>query len=94
MYNEDDAVAKVDGYVISVTRGGRHIGAQKLIRIDRVARSAASASLVDEDEPPEGEPAIAAAGSRGEGGGRRGRGRGRRGGRGETDPVPETPESA
>ena len=93
MYNEDDAVAKVDGYVISVARAGRYIGAQKLIRIDRVARSAASASIVGEEEPPEGEPAIAAAAARGEGGGRRGRGRGRRGGRGGADPVPETPET-
>ncbi len=47
MYNEDDGVAKIDGYMISVTAGGRNIGEQRLVRIERVGRSAATASLVD-----------------------------------------------
>ena len=47
MYNEDDAVAKIDGYLISVASAGRNIGDQKLVRIDRVGRSSAEASLVD-----------------------------------------------
>jgi len=46
MYNEDDAVAKVDGYVISVTGAGRFIGDQRLVRIEKVGRTAASASVV------------------------------------------------
>jgi ribonuclease G len=71
MYNEDDAVAKVDGYVISVARGVRHLGEKRLVRIEGVTRSAASATIVDngtgaaeaEEEKPK-------------------RSRGRRGGRG------------
>ena len=47
MYNEDDAVAKIDGYLISVEGAGRNIGEQRLVRIDRVGRSSAEASLVD-----------------------------------------------
>ena len=46
MYNEDDAVAKVDGYVISVTGAGRYIGEQRLVRIETVGRTAASASVL------------------------------------------------
>jgi ribonuclease G len=81
MYNEDDAVAKLDGYVISVVGAGSVIGERTLVRIEKVGRSAASASLVNPPEnggssgsgesPDEGE---------GEGEGRRRR-RGRRGGR-------------
>jgi ribonuclease G len=47
MYNEDDAVAKVDGYVISVARGVKHLGEKRLVRIEGVSRSAASATIVD-----------------------------------------------
>jgi ribonuclease G len=76
MYNEDDAVAKVDGYVISVARGVKHLGEKRLVRIESVSRSAASATIVDngatattaeEDEKKEEKPK---------------RSRGRRGGRG------------
>jgi ribonuclease G len=45
MYNADDAVARVDAYIVSVTGGGRFVGERKLVRIDRVERSAAVASL-------------------------------------------------
>ena len=51
MYNEDDAVAKIDGYLISVEGAGRNIGEQRLVRIDRVGRSSAEASLVDVNPP-------------------------------------------
>ncbi len=73
MYNEDDAVAKLDGYVISVEGAGRLIGEKTMVRIEKVGRSAAEAELVD--------PPPAAEGS-GDDAGRRGRRRGRRGGRG------------
>jgi ribonuclease G len=73
MYNDDDAVAKLDGYVISVGGAASLVGERTLVRIDTVGRSAAQASLVD---PPEGAQA-----SNGSGDGRRRR-RGRRGGRG------------
>jgi ribonuclease G len=71
MYNEDDAVAKLDGYVISVAGAGRLIGQKTMVRIEKVGRSAAEAELVD--PPPEAEP---------EGASGRSRRRGRRGGRG------------
>jgi ribonuclease G len=45
MYNADDAIARVDSYIVSVTGGGRFVGERKLVRIDRVERSAAVASL-------------------------------------------------
>ena len=45
MYNADDAVARVDSYIVSVTGGGRFVGERKLVRIEEVERSAAVASL-------------------------------------------------
>jgi ribonuclease G len=47
MYNEDDAVAKIDGYIVSVTGAGRLIGEQRLVRVERVGRASADASLVE-----------------------------------------------
>jgi ribonuclease G len=47
MYNVDDAVAKIDGYIISVTAGGAHVGEKRLVRIERAGRTSATASLVD-----------------------------------------------
>jgi ribonuclease G len=72
MYNEDDAVAKVDGYVISVSAAGRFIGERKLVRIDHVGRSAATASIVGMDGEPDDDS------SRGRGEQRRERRSGRR----------------
>ncbi|MFL5873714.1 MAG: Rne/Rng family ribonuclease [Solirubrobacterales bacterium] len=46
MYNADDAVARIDSYIVSVTGGGRFVGERKLVRIDEVERSAAIASLL------------------------------------------------
>jgi len=83
MYNEDDAVAKLDGYVVSVLGAAPLVGEKTLVRIEKVGRSAAEATLVN---PPEGvtsSRASASAGDSGDGSsnGRRRR-RGRRGGRG------------
>jgi ribonuclease G len=75
MYNDDDAVAKLDGYVISVFGAAPLVGERTMVRIEKVGRSAAQASLVD---PPDG---IAVAQEEPSGDGRRRR-RGRRGGRG------------
>jgi ribonuclease G len=47
MYNADDAVARVDSYVISVAGAAAHVGERKLVRIESVERSAALASLLD-----------------------------------------------
>jgi ribonuclease G len=49
MYNVDDAIAKIDGYVISISGGGPFVGEKKLIRIDDVKRTAAYASLIGEN---------------------------------------------
>ena len=51
MYEVDDAVAKVDGYIISVVDGGAHVGEKRLVRIEEAGRSAATAVLVDERQP-------------------------------------------
>jgi ribonuclease G len=79
MYDADDAIARVDSYIVSVGGGGRHIGERRLVRIDKVARSAATASLIDAngeklESPPSGR-------RRGRRGGRR-RSRARSGGNG------------
>jgi ribonuclease G len=49
MYNVDDAVARVDSYIVSVTGAGSHIGEQRMVRIESVGRSAATAVLLDSD---------------------------------------------
>jgi ribonuclease G len=51
MYDVDDAVAKIDGYIISVAGGGRFVGAKRLVRIEHAGRTSATASLLDGDEP-------------------------------------------
>jgi ribonuclease G len=93
MYNVDDAIAKIDGYVISIAGGGSFVGEKKLIRIDEVKRTAAYASLISEngaeaetpdveagEEPPQDAPE--AEGERVQSDGSTGkRRRGRRGGR-------------
>jgi ribonuclease G len=86
MYNDDDAVAKLDGYVISVSGAASLVGERTLVHIEKVGRSAAQASLVN---PPEG---VAADGN-GSGDDTRRRRRGRRGGRGRRRPQAESPSS-
>ena len=48
MYDVDDAVAKIDGYIISIAGAARHVGEKRMVRIDQVGRTAASALLLDE----------------------------------------------
>jgi ribonuclease G len=85
MYNADDAVARVDSYIVSVTGGGPFVGERKLVRIERVERSAAVASLPGVDASGngagDGEEGSDGLESSGSGGRRR---RGRRGGRGRS----------
>jgi ribonuclease G len=76
MYNPDDAIARVDSYIVSVSGGAPFVGERKLVRIERVERAAAVASL----------PAVEGSGNgqvESPGSGRRRR-RGRRGGRGRS----------
>src|SRR5262249_46664927 len=84
MYNADDAVARIDSYIVSVTGGGRYVGDRKLVRIEQVQRGAAVASLLGGDSPN-------GSGSSTENGSeldsdapQRKRSRGRRGGRGRS----------
>src|SRR3984957_18802236 len=77
MYSPGDAVAKVDGYIISVRGGTRYVGEKHLVRIEEVGRTAAVASLVDVPPGPDG----AAADETGDGVESKPRRRGRRGGR-------------
>jgi len=51
MYNADDAVARIDSYIVSVTGGGPFVGERKMVRIDEVERSAAIASLLGGESP-------------------------------------------
>src|SRR3954465_10876060 len=46
MYNEDDAVAKVDGYLIDVVNGVAFVGEKKLVRIEEAGRTGPPAWLV------------------------------------------------
>jgi ribonuclease G len=86
MYNADDAIARIDSYIVSVTGGGPFVGERKLVRIDDVRRSEAVASLLGGADSPNGH------GSGAEENGSqldsdapsRKRSRGRRGGRGRS----------
>lgn len=67
MYNPDDAIARIDGYVVSVAGASKDVGKDRKVHIDRVTRTCAYASLAgDEESPAVREPA--AAGDEGEGG--------------------------
>jgi ribonuclease G len=71
-------VAKLDGYVISVVNAASLVGERTLVRIEKVGRSAAQASLVN---PPEEIASGSQDGDSASAESRRRR-RGRRGGRG------------
>ena len=92
MYNDDDAVAKLDGYVVSIVGAAPLVGERTLVRIEKVARSAAQASLVN---PPPGVvsgPDASGDSAAAEEGDARPRRRGRRGGRGRPKKA-ESPSS-
>ncbi|HXP29413.1 MAG TPA: Rne/Rng family ribonuclease [Solirubrobacteraceae bacterium] len=56
MYDVDDAVAKIDGYIISIAGAASEVGTKRMVRIDEVGRTAATALLLDESgevvQPP------------------------------------------
>jgi ribonuclease G len=88
MYDVDDAVAKIDGYIISVSGGGRFVGVKRLVRIEHAGRTSATATLLDSDppaEPDEGEPDPAEADDVESAARRRGRRGGRRRSRATAD---------
>jgi ribonuclease G len=84
MYNADDAVARIDSYIVSITGGGRFVGERRLVRIEEVERSAAIASLLGSSSPngsgggAENDAELDSAAAS------RNRSRGRRGGRGRS----------
>jgi len=55
MYNADDAVARIDSYIVSVSGGGKFVGDRKMVRIERVERAAAVASLLGDPASNGGE---------------------------------------
>jgi ribonuclease G len=74
MYDSGDAVARVDSYIVSVDGGAPHVGERRMVRIEAVGRSSASATLLDANGagPAANEPVESPVS---------GRRRGRRGGR-------------
>jgi ribonuclease G len=50
MYNPNDAVAKIDGYIISVQEATDAVGQKRLVRIEEVGRTQAVAVLIDGSE--------------------------------------------
>jgi ribonuclease G len=81
MYNADDAVARIDSYIVSITGGGRYVGERKLVRIEEVERSAAIASLLGGDPPKVSANGAKNGAELDSGAASRRRSRGRRGGR-------------
>jgi ribonuclease G len=55
MYSPGDAVAKIDGYIISIKGGTRYVGEKHMVRIEEVGRTSAVASLVDVSGAREGD---------------------------------------
>jgi ribonuclease G len=67
MYDVDDAVAKIDGYIISIAGAAQYVGEKRMVRIDQVGRTAASALLLDESGEVVAAPARSSARSNGRG---------------------------
>jgi ribonuclease G len=103
MYKAEDAVAKIDGYLVSIAGAAAHVGEKRLVRIERADRTAASALLLDDrgelvaevESAPSAETAPsgrraerAAAGSGTSSRGRRGARRARGGGEREAPQAP------
>jgi ribonuclease G len=90
MYDVDDAVAKIDGYIISIAGAASYVGEKRMVRIAEVGRTAATALLLDESgeviaAPARGDGAAARQRRRSPSGARTGSkaaGRSERGGRG------------
>jgi ribonuclease G len=81
MYAVDDAVAKIDGYIVSVRGGGPFVGEKRLVRIEEAGRTAAQAVLVGDAPGGDAGDAEGAEGDEGDALESKPRRRGRRGGR-------------
>jgi len=84
MYNADDAVARIDSYIVSVTGGGRFVGQRRMVRIEEVERAAATASLLGGESPNGGGGGSENGSELDSDAPSRKRSRGRRGGRGRS----------
>ncbi len=84
MYNADDAIARIDSYIISITGAANVVGERKMVRIESVERASAVAELLPEEAQPEGANRDArekkSGSGRGKSGGGRGAGSGSNGG--------------
>jgi len=78
MYSPGDAVAKIDGYIISVKDATGAVGEKRLVRIEDVGRTQATAVLIDQGAGADRSQGTEDGGDDVESGARR---RGRRGGR-------------
>jgi ribonuclease G len=58
-HEERNAIARLNGYVVTVTGGGGHVGEKVKIRIERATRTAAYAVLADGSAPAQEVPASA-----------------------------------
>ncbi|MBK5225009.1 MAG: Rne/Rng family ribonuclease [Thermoleophilia bacterium] len=64
MYNTNDGIARIDGYVISISGAGKLVGQDKKVHIDSVSRTCAYGKVVEEiASQTEPEAAASAAGS-------------------------------
>jgi ribonuclease G len=87
MYSPGDAVAKIDGYIISIRGGTKYVGQKHVVRIEEAGRTGAVASLVDVQGAGQGE----ASGEDGDDLESKPRRRGRRGGRRRSSAKAESP---
>ena len=76
MYNADDAIARIDSYIISITGAANAVGERKMVRIQSVERASAVAELLPEEAQPDEAKKGAGAAKNGSGGGRSGGGKG------------------
>jgi ribonuclease G len=96
MYAVDDAVAKIDGYIVSVRGGGAHVGEKRLVRIEDAGRTSATAVIVGPDGNGAGDAAAAVDGEQApetDALDSKRRRRGRRGGRRRSAATAETKSS-
>ncbi|MBN8869799.1 MAG: Rne/Rng family ribonuclease [Solirubrobacterales bacterium] len=70
MYNADDAIARIDSYIISITGAANVVGERKMVRIESVERASAVAELLPEEAQPEEAKKKPAAKKNGSGSGR------------------------
>jgi ribonuclease G len=84
MYNVDDAVAKLDSYIVAITGGYPYVGEKHLVRIEEVGRTAAVASLLDAEPGSSNGDAVESSSRR----------RGRRGGRRRSRARAESPAAS